>query len=228
MGKLTVEEAVSRIDVILDRSEGEFSSEYGRFPNLLEEGDYVLLSKYLDCMDEAKKTSYTFKRGDKTYTTCQIQPSDVGFRLMRRFFQRKGYFGGAEQENQFNAFLGRVEYNPPKREQEFRVSTIQDLMKRGIPFPTDYEEFLKSLGTIAGHYPNYPGEMGICFLPTIYGNVYDKPEGKKNKIGFERIGTHLVNPSAHTLGRLKDITDYEGLIKMWDQSIGNSTLNAYK
>ena len=82
-------------------------------------------------------------------------------------------------------------------------------------------------GAIAGHYPTY-GITGICFLPKIYGAVFFKPEGEKNKQGVEKIGTHLVNPSAHTLTFLRDVKDYDGLVNDLNRVIGDFEEFQYK
>jgi hypothetical protein len=216
-GKITIEEAVSKIDRILDKSEREFYDKTGRYPNLLEERDYVLLAESLDCWGEASQTNYFEEMDGEKYEERQIVAEDVAYRLMKRFFQREDFFKGEEQDNLFNGFFGRVFYNPPMREKEFRISAIEDLIKKSVPFPVDYENFLDTLGKIAGNHPC----PGTCFLPTIRKDVQNKP-------GFEKVGTHLVNPSGYTLRGLRQVANYEELIKKCNRTIGDEEELQYK
>ncbi len=218
--RYSVERATEIIDNILDETEDIFRSEYGTHPSLHSEEDYVRLGKILNIASVSDKFKHIDDRekdnSSKSYITYSLAGSDIAYRLMRRFLERQGLFDslGENKEIAFDGIMGRLEYNPPRREFEFRIKSLQKLLNDGVEIPDDWDSFINDVGMIAGNYP----VTGLCFLPKSYQKIWDKPEGKKTKIGYKNIGTHLVNPSAHSLTVWEDIKNFKELIEKYKRS----------
>jgi len=211
MGKLKLEEAVRIIDGVLDRAETVFYSENKRYPSLVDERDYVLLARHLNIPDEAEKTKYVNSEGHNVYG---IPHEDFAYRFMRRYLERQNFFSslGTHQQTAFDAFIGRLNCHVPRRERDFRIENIEELRKSKIEFPLDFKPFLKTIGKIAGEFPT----PGVCFLKRLRRDNREAYEEASHK-----IGTHLVNPSAHLFMWLMPVINYETLIKRWYEAIGD-------
>lgn len=187
MGNLIkIEDALEIIDSALVDAESKFYAENGRYPDLHQERDYFLLAKHLNIDPSADGAL----------------PIDSSYRLIRRFMERQDLFRdfGSDRELAFDAFMGRVEYNPPRREIEFRLSKLDDLQKLGYVFPSDWENFKDTVGGIRGIYP----KTGPCFMPET-----KEVDPEAHRKAYNNIGHHLVNPSAGFYNTFKDTKSYE-------------------
>jgi len=191
--KYSLEDAINEIDSTLDSAEQQFFDKFGQKPNLFDENDYVRLGELLDLDRKNQEAMEQYKKG----SSMPFSPSQYCFRLIRRFLERQGYFLEEKQKIFLDAFLGRTEWGGnPKREKDYRLSAIKELIERDVPFPADnFEYILKDLEKISQ----------TCILSETC-----KSDKELFKIG-NRIGHHMVNPAGYTLRYLKGISNYKDL-----------------
>lgn len=133
--RITLEEALDRVLVIAGAIEREFRGVHSREIDFLRAddtglGDFQLLRAFFS-----------------SQKLCQSDPClaryDVGHRLVRNFLERGDYwadFTPAERHKTFDAVLGRIHYNPPQREYEFRLQLIDGFL--GTPFEARIDQDL--------------------------------------------------------------------------------------
>ncbi len=192
--KYTIEEAISRIDGVLDSVEEVFSQRYGRTMNLFDESDYVKMGNLLDLDRITQESMDAYHKGKQP---LPFSSSQYCFRLMRRFFERENLFSGENQKIYFDAFLGRTEGGRnPKRERDMRLAAVDQLKRLSLPFPSDDFERLKQ------------GLEKISEVALISGVHSDE-----DRRTARRVSEAMVNPSGYTKRRLDGIVSYDDLSK---------------
>ncbi|MBW2972785.1 hypothetical protein KY346_00150 [Candidatus Woesearchaeota archaeon] len=139
--KLSIEDAMSAITEVVSTAEDLFNARYNRLPSLDQRDDLIGLSDFLDAYSFGESTWHSEGYG--------IKDTDVTYVLLRRFLERKGFFDGlgVEQSKIFDGFMGRLAFNPPKREYQFRLNAI-DYVKERIEFPEDFRVFTQNIAKI--------------------------------------------------------------------------------
>lgn len=202
---ITIEEAVSEIDGIIDRVEGDFHSANHRFPSYLNEEDYVLLGNHLSIDKEVEKRDLA------------ICGEDLARRLVVRYLDREGFFDsvGEDKTDVVTGMIGRLGYNPSFREYRFRIDALNRLIEQGVLFPTRAQEAFQTIGKI----------NKVCFLPSFSPKYTwgakectpneNDPTGEKYEGGFRHLGTHFVNPMG-ILKHFEKYSSYEEFVKRWE------------
>lgn len=75
-----------------------------------------------------------------------IKDLDVTYVLLRRFLGREGFFDRLEidQSHIFDGLMGRLQYNAPPREYQFRLDRLNNFREK-IGFPRDFHLFKEKL-----------------------------------------------------------------------------------
>lgn len=204
---LTIENAVEIIDQVLDRAENKFHGKYGRYPNLLNEKDYILLADFLNINKDAEKSRLGFSHRD-----------EFGYRLMLKTLQREDFFKelGKYQENAFNGIAGRVMYTHSKKEAEFRNKHLQKLIDSEIQVPNGWDNYVNAVNQI----------QLACFVGQQVSNPKELEEVTKESArrAINRVGSNIVNPSAHYWLSITDDgnpdfkVSWEALQKIWNET----------
>jgi hypothetical protein len=118
---MTVEEAESAGRVIASATIRLFLSEHGRFPALAEAHDWREIGKILDFDTEAR-------------THPGLSGYDITYAVLRQWLQGAQLRGTPARDDRLwslllDAIMGRVYYNPPSREIEFRMAALKELQK---------------------------------------------------------------------------------------------------
>ena len=182
--KLTIEEALDAITDVVSTAEDSFNARYGRLPSLDQRDDLIGLSEFLDAHSFMSSTEYKNERG---FTSEGIQDVDVAYVLLRRYLEREGFFNDLEvdQNTVFDAFMGRLTYNPAEREYQFRLEALNEARDR-IDFPSDFPAFKQKLQEV----DDVARKLGY--------------EGEENK-ARTRIGMQLC----HVISSLYDLAKEE-------------------
>ncbi|MBI4225235.1 MAG: hypothetical protein HY617_02805 [Candidatus Sungbacteria bacterium] len=140
--------AYSFIQTVVGVAETSFIISYKKPPSLFDENDYLLLADLLDVRAVGKQ--YDYVTGEEQYPVRRdgIENYDIAYVLLRRFLQREGFFHGYDKRANklvFDGLMGRLCYNVPMSEYEFRIAALIRLQELQTPFPPDFTSFLGAI-----------------------------------------------------------------------------------
>jgi hypothetical protein len=169
--KLKYEDAVKIIKEEINRVESSFQKKTGRFPSLVNESDYIILSEDLDI------PAFCNMYGNDEKGRKKLASEDVALGLIRNHLERQDLFNGFGEQRRyaFDAFVGNLDYHAPEKEYLMRI----DALKRLNRFPEDIQELIKASEDISKK----------CILPELKSDPSEREKSSNN------IGTWIVNPS---------------------------------
>lgn len=139
--------AYSFIQTVVAAAETQFVISHRKPPSLVEENDYLLLADLLDVRTVGKK--YDYVTGEKYLVRHDgIENYDITYVLLRNFLQREKFFKGyGKRTNKllFDGLMGRLCYNVPVSEYEFRIAALAKLQESQTPFPGDFARFMEAI-----------------------------------------------------------------------------------
>lgn len=148
---LTPKFAYSFIQTVVAAAETQFIISYKRPLSLVKENDYLLLADLLDARAVGKQYDY-ITEGEYPVRRDGIENYDITHVLLRNFLQREGFFKGyGRRANKFlfDGFVGRLCYNVPVSEYEFRIAALTKLQELQTPFPGDFARFVEAIQQVS-------------------------------------------------------------------------------
>jgi hypothetical protein len=206
---ITVEEAVKTIDSIVNKAEKDFFRANARHPSFVNEDDYVLLGQHINILEEYEKKAHV------------ISVEDISLKFITNYLQRQGFldFAGGDSGKIIDGIFGRVDYNAPPREFQHRIGLLNQLIRKGVSFPPDYQAMVQSMEAInnAAFLHSYEATWeGGPWNPKGKKIPSEKdPAGKKYDQGYRGVGHFFVNPSGMYKMVMELNKSYQDYIKFY-------------